>query len=91
MDSSGWAKQLSPLRHYVYLPNRPDLVAEYLNLQKEAVADLTGALISLAVVLISLLASRPDGLERVAIDMGFINAGHPPRIRSSLITDCLSR
>ena len=37
---------------------------------------LTGALISLAVVLISPLASAdPDGLERVATDIGFINAG----------------
>lgn len=37
---------------------------------------VVGALISLAVVLISPLASAaPDGLERVAIDLGFIDSG----------------
>ena len=37
---------------------------------------VVGALISLAVVLISPLASGdPDGLERVAINMGFIDTG----------------
>jgi cobalt/nickel transport system permease protein len=37
---------------------------------------VAGILISLAVVLLSPLASaNPDGLERVATDMGFINAG----------------
>jgi len=37
---------------------------------------IAGALISLAVVLISPLASAsPDGLERVAIDLGFMGQG----------------
>jgi cobalt/nickel transport system permease protein len=37
---------------------------------------VAGILVSLAVVLLSPLASaNPDGLERVATDMGFINAG----------------
>ena len=37
---------------------------------------LAGALIALAVVILSPLASaNPDGLERVAMDMGFIEAG----------------
>lgn len=38
---------------------------------------IAGVVVSLIVVLLSPLAStHPDGLERVAIDMGFINAGH---------------
>ncbi|MEP0807224.1 MAG: PDGLE domain-containing protein [Chloroflexota bacterium] len=37
---------------------------------------IAGVVVSLVVVLLSPLASaNPDGLERVAIDMGFINAG----------------
>jgi len=56
---------------------RPDLLDE-----KSASAQsgrgwvIAGVLISLVVVLLSPLASaNPDGLERVAIDMGFIEAG----------------
>ena len=56
---------------------RPDLLDE-----RSAAAQsgrgwvVAGILISLVVVLLSPLASaNPDGLERVAIDMGFINAG----------------
>jgi cobalt/nickel transport system permease protein len=54
---------------------RPDLINE----SKEKGGRgwiVTGALISLAVVLISPLASAsPDGLERVAINLGFIDRG----------------
>lgn len=56
---------------------RPDLLDE-----KSAAAQsgrgwvIAGVVISLIVVLLSPLASaNPDGLERVAIDMGFIDAG----------------
>ncbi len=56
---------------------RPDLLGEESESAKASRGwILTGALISLAVVLISPLASTdPDGLERVATDIGFINAG----------------
>jgi cobalt/nickel transport system permease protein len=59
------------------LQTRPDLLGE-----KSSAAQsgrgwvVVGVLISLAVVLLSPLASAsPDGLERVATDLGFINAG----------------
>jgi cobalt/nickel transport system permease protein len=59
------------------LRTRPDLLGEG---SKSAKASrgwiLAGGLITLAVVILSPLASAdPDGLERVATDMGFINAG----------------
>lgn len=59
------------------LRTRPDLLGEGSESSKASRGwILTGALISLAVVLISPFASAdPDGLERVAIDMGFIRAG----------------
>ena len=60
------------------LRTRPDLMGE-----KSASAGggcgwiFAGILISLAVVLVSPLASAdPDGLERVAMDLGFINNAH---------------
>ena len=55
---------------------RPDLLST--NAQKRSGLGwiLVGALIALAVIIISPFASaNPDGLERVAIDMGFIQAG----------------
>jgi cobalt/nickel transport system permease protein len=59
------------------LQTRPDLLpdgAEDTRGGKRWV--LAGALIALAVVILSPLASaNPDGLERVAMDMGFIEAG----------------
>jgi len=61
------------------LQTRPDLLDE-----KSASAQgsrgwvAAGLLISLAVVLLSPFAStNPDGLERVAEDLGFLNAGQP--------------
>jgi cobalt/nickel transport system permease protein len=56
---------------------RPDLVNEKSESGKAGRGwILPGVLISLAVVLLSPLASaNPDGLERVAIDLGFIDAG----------------
>ena len=59
------------------LRTRPDLLGEGSESAKGSRGwVLTGALISLAVVLISPLASSdPDGLERVAINMGFIDTG----------------
>ena len=61
------------------LRTRPDLMGE-----KSASAQggrgwiFVGILISLAVVLVSPLASaNPDGLERVAIDLGFLNTAQP--------------
>lgn len=61
------------------LQTRPDLLDE-----KSASAKggrgwaVPGVVISLAVVLLSPLASAdPDGLERVATDMGFISTGQP--------------
>lgn len=59
------------------LRTRPDLLGEGSESAKGSRGwVLTGALISLAVVLISPLASSdPDGFERVAINMGFIDTG----------------
>jgi len=56
---------------------RPDLVSEGSESAKGSRGWIwAGGLITLAVVLLSPLASAsPDGLERVATDMGFINAG----------------
>jgi cobalt/nickel transport system permease protein len=56
---------------------RPDLVGEDSESAKGGRGWIwAGGLITLAVVLLSPLASAdPDGLERVATDMGFINAG----------------
>ena len=57
------------------IQTRPDLINES---QEKGGRGwiVTGALISLAVVLISPLASAsPDGLERVAINLGFIDQG----------------
>ncbi len=56
---------------------RPDLLDEKsASAQGGAGWVLTGILLTLAVVLLSPFASAdPDGLERVAIDMGFINNG----------------
>lgn len=54
---------------------RPDLMSAQ-DRQRGRGWIVVGALISLAVVLISPLASAsPDGLERVAIDLGFIDKG----------------
>jgi cobalt/nickel transport system permease protein len=54
---------------------RPDLLGEGSSSAKGGVGwAVTGVLIALAVVVISPLASaNPDGLERVAKDIGFIN------------------
>jgi len=58
------------------LQTRPDLLDEKASPKGGRGWILAGALIALAVVIISPLASAsPDGLERVAIDMGFIDAG----------------
>lgn len=59
------------------LRTRPDLLGEDSDSAKAGRGWIfVGAVISLAVVLLSPLAStNPDGLERVAIDIGFINAG----------------
>jgi len=59
------------------LQARPDLLGEGSESAKGGRGwILAGGLIALAVVLISPLASGdPDGLERVAINMGFIDAG----------------
>ena len=56
---------------------RPDLLGEGSESAKGSRSWVfVGAIISLLVVLLSPLASAdPDGLERVATDMGFINAG----------------
>lgn len=56
---------------------RPDLLDESSSSARSGRGwVVVGVLISLAVVLLSPLASAdPDGLERVAIDMGFIDAG----------------
>lgn len=56
---------------------RPDLLDERsVSAQSGRGWVLAGLLISLAVVFLSPMASAdPDGLERVATDMGFINAG----------------
>lgn len=56
---------------------RPDLVSEDSESAKGSRGWIwAGGLITLAVVLLSPFASaNPDGLERVATDMGFINAG----------------
>jgi len=56
---------------------RPDLVSEGSESAKGSRGWIwAGGLITLAVVLLSPFASaNPDGLERVATDMGFINAG----------------
>ena len=59
------------------LQTRPDLLGEGSESAKGGRGwVVTGGIIALAVVLLSPLASAdPDGLERVATDMGFINAG----------------
>jgi cobalt/nickel transport system permease protein len=59
------------------LRTRPDLLGEQsASAQGGRGWILTGILITLAVVLLSPLASAsPDGLERVAINMGFIETG----------------
>jgi len=56
---------------------RPDLIGEGSESAKGSRGWIwAGGLITLAVILLSPLASAdPDGLERVATDMGFINAG----------------
>jgi cobalt/nickel transport system permease protein len=55
---------------------RPDLLAVSKENRSSMGWVAVGALIALAVVLISPFASaNPDGLERVAIDLGFIDAG----------------
>jgi cobalt/nickel transport system permease protein len=58
---------------------RPDLLDEKSDSIKGGSGWVVpGVLISLAVVLLSPLASAdPDGLERVATDLGFIDAGQP--------------
>lgn len=59
------------------MQTRPDLIGEGSESAKASRSWVyVGGIISLAVVLLSPLASAdPDGLERVAIDMGFIDAG----------------
>ncbi|MCB0101989.1 MAG: energy-coupling factor ABC transporter permease [Anaerolineales bacterium] len=59
------------------MQTRPDLLGEGSESAKGSRSWVfVGAIISLLVVLLSPLASAdPDGLERVATDMGFINAG----------------
>ena len=59
------------------LRTRPDLLGEDSESAKGSRGWVwAGGLITLAVVLLSPLASaNPDGLERVATDIGFINAG----------------
>jgi len=58
------------------LQTRPDLLPEGKDQRGGMGWVAVGALIALAVVIISPFASvNPDGLERVAIDMGFIDAG----------------
>lgn len=58
------------------LQTRPDLLPEGKDQRGGMGWVVIGALIALAVVIISPFASaNPDGLERVAIDMGFIDAG----------------
>ena len=59
------------------IQTRPDLLAEGSESAKGGRGWIwAGGLITLVVVLISPLASsNPDGLERIAINMGFINAG----------------
>lgn len=61
------------------LRTRPDLLGEGSESAKGSRGwILAGGIITLAVVFITPLASAdPDGLERVATDMGFINAGQP--------------
>jgi cobalt/nickel transport system permease protein len=61
------------------LKTRPDLLSEGEEKQAGLGWVVVGALIALAVVIISPFASAdPDGLERVAIDMGFIDTGLNP-------------
>jgi cobalt/nickel transport system permease protein len=58
------------------LQTRPDLLSEGEEKRGGMGWVVMGALMALAVVIISPFAStNPDGLERVAIDMGFIDAG----------------
>ncbi len=58
------------------LQTRPDLLSEGDEKRGGLGWVVVGALIALAVVIISPWASaNPDGLERVAIDLGFINTG----------------
>jgi cobalt/nickel transport system permease protein len=59
------------------LQTRPDLLDEGSESAKGGLIWVyAGGLISVLVVLLSPLASSdPDGLERVAMDMGFINSG----------------
>jgi len=55
---------------------RPDLLSEGEGKRSGMGWVVVGGLIAVAVVIISPFASAdPDGLERVAMDMGFINAG----------------
>ena len=56
---------------------RPDLLAEKSEFAKDRVGWITtGMVIAIGVAVLSPLASAdPDGLERVATDFGFINAG----------------
>ena len=56
---------------------RPDLLAEKSEFAKDRVGWITtGMVIAIGVAVLSPLASaNPDGLERVATDFGFINAG----------------
>ena len=57
------------------LQTRPDLLAETKSKGGRGWV-VAGALVSLAVVILSPWASaNPDGLERVAMDLGFINSG----------------
>jgi cobalt/nickel transport system permease protein len=59
------------------LQTRPDLIGKGSESEKGGRGWIwAGGLVTLAVVFLSPLASAdPDGLERVATDMGFINAG----------------
>ena len=58
---------------------RPDILAGEKETTKGGIGwVVVGILIALAVVVISPLASsNPDGLERVAEDLGFLNTGQP--------------
>lgn len=58
------------------LQTRPDLLSDGAEKRGGRGWVLVGALIALAVVIVSPFASAsPDGLERVAIDLGFIDTG----------------
>jgi cobalt/nickel transport system permease protein len=59
---------------------RPDLLDEKSESEKGGIGwVVAGVLITLIVVLLSPLASAdPDGLERVAEDLGFLNLSTPP-------------